>query len=834
MLGLTRLDALRYCNWMENGCLTEKEAGEKAIMITETGSYELSDNEILSTNLEAIYHLVENEDKQNGETIFSIATRFVPYQTSPLMMFGGSAVEKKKIDSQHRNFERDRSDYKEQPDRSTGIATVREDNYSNVIATAAENKFDLSTYSRHFNPIINEEILRKMIRTPNSSLKLPLIKAATILTGITGEKVFSTLYQPKGQLHEISPHPKAKDITISKKVAFPVFNNRDTFAAQREINNIIRRVVNPSSVYITASLDRFLPFIKKVIDPTIKNREHVQKTIVLTPLAANPYCSNTPLSKTAEVSSIFSKLRNSKLGINQFVAFCEESPWDKEMLENSRIMAEIEKNFIFASDLAYLTSTATQERQNSSRDLNVHWKKIEDEIKNILPAITGRITTLNKKFGEKANDTKAKNYWEKELERAKNLEAQINHLFYEVEANKFYADVPSSSDGSKKNQLQYYNDVIAQHEQHIKAINDCIISAKEALDKVKNNQKLEAYWKQKYSDAKQEKALVYRDLIKEKNNKIKFERSSNQNSDAKRMDIVIRLINEKASTIDTKMSESFQRLVRDSLSIIKANPAKEFDVSERKAYVEFRDIFLERNREYDTFVKELKESQYFVNDKNLRDKKINDIRSQQESIEPLLAIIEGLIDSFDTEKDGALLWTGWNLGNTELAEYYAKETKKKTIQMTPGGKFLTSFTSHAIFNDKTAFMRDKINDDMIGNQLWIPASDNFARSASGNVYAIIPKVSLGNGVYFRIEKPALQDNKNVTVVFEAIHFSEIVKFKCEEAAFKKKHKRVKLRQIFKQTTKNYLFSGMILPIFKQLQALLTVKPSRLKQMKNQK
>ena len=57
MLGLTKLDAMRFCNWVENGCLTKKEAGDKAIASTETGSYVLQGEELISINPTAMWHL---------------------------------------------------------------------------------------------------------------------------------------------------------------------------------------------------------------------------------------------------------------------------------------------------------------------------------------------------------------------------------------------------------------------------------------------------------------------------------------------------------------------------------------------------------------------------------------------------------------------------------------------------------------------------------------------------------------------------------------------------------------------------------------------------------
>ncbi|MBX9576843.1 MAG: hypothetical protein K2W97_00010 [Chthoniobacterales bacterium] len=99
MLGLTKLDAMRFCNWVENRCLTRKDAGEKAITSTEVGSYELRGDEVVSTNSKARYHLAKNEENQNGETIFAITTQpddVMPFQISPLMMLGREGLVKNK------------------------------------------------------------------------------------------------------------------------------------------------------------------------------------------------------------------------------------------------------------------------------------------------------------------------------------------------------------------------------------------------------------------------------------------------------------------------------------------------------------------------------------------------------------------------------------------------------------------------------------------------------------------------------------------------------------------------------------------------------------------
>ncbi|CAM6032191.1 unnamed protein product [Sphagnum compactum] len=90
IFGLTELQALRYCNWVENG---SQRALPKALATTETGSYDLTASEVV-VNEQAQHHIVSDVLHPG---CFIITTRssdgeepiLSEQATSPLMMFSG-------------------------------------------------------------------------------------------------------------------------------------------------------------------------------------------------------------------------------------------------------------------------------------------------------------------------------------------------------------------------------------------------------------------------------------------------------------------------------------------------------------------------------------------------------------------------------------------------------------------------------------------------------------------------------------------------------------------------------------------------------------------------
>ncbi|MBM3857082.1 MAG: hypothetical protein FJ390_03870 [Verrucomicrobia bacterium] len=84
MLGLTELDAIRCCNWME----TSLPGSDSIVANTETGSYLLHDDGTFETNDKAQLSLIPHDDGT-----FEIVSKVVKGSTSPLMF------EKSKFDN---------------------------------------------------------------------------------------------------------------------------------------------------------------------------------------------------------------------------------------------------------------------------------------------------------------------------------------------------------------------------------------------------------------------------------------------------------------------------------------------------------------------------------------------------------------------------------------------------------------------------------------------------------------------------------------------------------------------------------------------------------------
>lgn len=105
LVGLTEMQAMRYCNWVEQG---SKTSLPEALSTTETGSYDLIGAEIV-VNQRAQHHVaadVENSGYFIITTYLSNGEKAIPFEqeTSPLMMFfGGEHNEKKGIVDQDPN-----------------------------------------------------------------------------------------------------------------------------------------------------------------------------------------------------------------------------------------------------------------------------------------------------------------------------------------------------------------------------------------------------------------------------------------------------------------------------------------------------------------------------------------------------------------------------------------------------------------------------------------------------------------------------------------------------------------------------------------------------------
>ena len=81
---MTRLDAMRYCNWKEHHYPDEKEDAVAASFSTESGAYDLQDDQLICFYLEAGDHLVDDDE---GNVFFWIAAEAEGQKYWPLMIF---------------------------------------------------------------------------------------------------------------------------------------------------------------------------------------------------------------------------------------------------------------------------------------------------------------------------------------------------------------------------------------------------------------------------------------------------------------------------------------------------------------------------------------------------------------------------------------------------------------------------------------------------------------------------------------------------------------------------------------------------------------------------
>lgn len=121
---------------------------------------------------------------------------------------------------------------------------------------------------------------------------------------------------------------------------------------------------------------------------------------------------------------------------------------------------------------------------------------------------------------------------------------------------------------------------------------------------------------------------------------------------------------------------------------------------------------------------------------------------------------------FSTPKDCAVFYSG---SARPYAEEWAKANGKHTIETTKGGKWLNDVD---LFNWKDSYVQPSLPLDKV-IEIWDEASKEYARRASGRVYAFIDGVDPINEqcrlrTFFRVELPILQDKWWMNV--KEVHF----------------------------------------------------------------
>lgn len=81
---------------------------------------------------------------------------------------------------------------------------------------------------------------------------------------------------------------------------------------------------------------------------------------------------------------------------------------------------------------------------------------------------------------------------------------------------------------------------------------------------------------------------------------------------------------------------------------------------------------------------------------------------------------------FTTPRDGAVAWTGFEQGNKQAAQAWARANGKFTLDMTPGGKWLDGID---FYGPNSPFT------ELEAEHIWRAASAKFINEASGQLNA---------------------------------------------------------------------------------------------------
>ncbi|HLG98923.1 MAG TPA: hypothetical protein VKX49_21610 [Bryobacteraceae bacterium] len=118
-----------------------------------------------------------------------------------------------------------------------------------------------------------------------------------------------------------------------------------------------------------------------------------------------------------------------------------------------------------------------------------------------------------------------------------------------------------------------------------------------------------------------------------------------------------------------------------------------------------------------------------------------------------------VVDHLDvsTKPNEAVFYSGE--GNRELAESFATTNGKRTLEMTPGGKWL---------DDQKLFGKDSPLYGDQARQVWAKLSKRFAQEASGNAVGFVEGAN-PNGIFNTTESPTLEYNERITALITGGH-----------------------------------------------------------------
>ena len=147
------------------------------------------------------------------------------------------------------------------------------------------------------------------------------------------------------------------------------------------------------------------------------------------------------------------------------------------------------------------------------------------------------------------------------------------------------------------------------------------------------------------------------------------------------------------------------------------------------------------------------EATSFIGEETLRQRVLTNIAqtrlSSSKSAFKIHSYIEQAIFKLDvsTEIDTAVFWSG--RGNRKLAESYAINVNKTTLELTSGGSYLDSLNLFKVYPYEQAV------------KPWEILSTKFAQQASGQVTAFVEGARSAS-IFNTIEHPILMSNPNVT------------------------------------------------------------------------